>query len=101
MNVGGVHLQLVTFHLKSKKIKGKDNFLKREAVIMSRKTKNIDHELCDYDEAYDRESASNIGWCGKCKIPECPYNKDLNEKRRIDLKTMKRKFPILVKRQRA
>ena len=59
---------------------------------MSRKTKNIDHELCDYDEAYDRESASNIGWCGKCKIPECPYNKDLNEKRRIDLKTMKRKF---------
>lgn len=48
---------------------------------MSRKTKNIDHELCDYDEAYDRESASDIGWCGKCKIPECPYNKDLNEKR--------------------
>lgn len=47
---------------------------------MSRKTKNIDHELCDYDEAYDRESASDIGWCGKCKIPECPYNKDLNEK---------------------
>lgn len=50
---------------------------------MSRKTKNIDHELCDYDEAYDRESASDIGWCGKCKIPECPYNKDLNEKKRM------------------
>lgn len=54
---------------------------------MSRKTKNIDHELCDYDEAYDRESASDIGWCGKCKIPECPYNKDLNEKRRMGWKT--------------
>ena len=53
---------------------------------MSRKTKNIDHELCDYDEAYDRESASDIGWCGKCKIPECPYNKDLNEKRRMGWK---------------
>lgn len=35
---------------------------------MSRKIKNIDHELCDYDEAYDRESASDIGWCGKCKF---------------------------------
>nr|DAJ69787.1 MAG TPA: hypothetical protein [Caudoviricetes sp.] len=45
--------------------------------------KNIDHELCDYDEAYDRESANDIGWCGKCKIPECPYNKDLNEKKRM------------------
>ena len=54
---------------------------------MSRKIKNIDHELCDYDEAYDRESASDIGWCGKCKIPECPYNKDLNEKRRMGWKT--------------
>lgn len=42
---------------------------------MNRKTKNIDHELCDYDEAYDRESASDIGWCGKCKNPECPYIK--------------------------
>lgn len=42
---------------------------------MNRKNKNIDHELCDYDEAYDRESASDIGWCGKCKIPECSYNK--------------------------
>lgn len=50
---------------------------------MSRKIKSIDHELCDYDEAYDRESASDIGWCGKCKIPECPYNKDLNEKKRM------------------
>lgn len=60
---------------------------------MSRKTKNIDHELCDYDKAYDRESASDIGWCGKCKIPECPYNKDLNEKRRMGWKTaMKRRF---------
>lgn len=39
----------------------KDNFLKREVVIMSRKVKNIDHELCDYDEAYDREAASDIG----------------------------------------
>ena len=58
-------------------------YSEREVVIMSRKTKNIDHELCDYDEAYDRESASDIGWCGKCKIPECPYNKDLNEKRRM------------------
>ena len=53
---------------------------------MSRKTKNIDHELCDYDEAYDRESASNIGWCGKCKIPECPYNKDLTKKKTNGLK---------------
>lgn len=45
---------------------------------MRRKTKNIEHELCDYNEAYDRESASDIGWCGKCKIPECPYNKGRN-----------------------
>jgi hypothetical protein len=35
------------------------------------KTKNIDHELCDYDEAYTREAASDIGWCGKCRIKEC------------------------------
>lgn len=53
---------------------------------MSRKIKNIDHELCDYDEAYDREAASDIGWCGECKIPKCPYNKDLNEKRRMGWK---------------
>ena len=67
---------------------------------MSRKTKNIDHELCDYDEAYDRESASDIGWCGKCKIPECPYNKDLNEKRRMGWKTpmKRRKYARIEKR---
>lgn len=53
--------------------------------------KSIDHEVCDYDEAYNRESASDIGWCGKCKIPECPYNKDLNEKKRMGWNnTMKR-----------
>ena len=60
---------------------------------MSRKIKSIDHEVCDYDEAYNRESASDIGWCGKCKIPECPYNKDLNEKKRMGWNnTMKRWF---------
>lgn len=45
--------------------------------------KSMDHELCDYDEAYTREDASDIGWCGKYKVKECPYNKDLNEKRRM------------------
>lgn len=64
----------------------KDNFLKREVVIMNRKIKNIDRELCDYDEAYDRETASDIGWCGECKISKCPYNKDLNEKKRMGWK---------------
>lgn len=54
---------------------------------MSRKIKNIDRELCDYDEAYDREATSDIGWCGECKISKCPYNKDLNEKKRMGWKT--------------
>ena len=61
-------------------------YSEKEVIIMSRKTKNIDTELCDYDEAYDRDSASDIVWCGECKIPECPYNKDLNEKRRMGWK---------------
>lgn len=47
------------------------------------KIKSMDHELCNYDEAYTREDASDIGWCGKCRIKDCPYNKDLNEKRRM------------------
>lgn len=47
------------------------------------KIKSMDHELCDYDEAYTREDASDIGWCGKCRIKDCPYNKDLNGKRRM------------------
>ena len=55
------------------------------------KMKSIDREICDYDEAYDRESASDIGWCGKCKIPECPYNKDLNEKRRMGWKNPRKR----------
>lgn len=58
---------------------------------MSRKTKNIDHELCDYDEAYDRESASDIGWCGECKISKCPYNKNLNEKKRMGWKNPRKR----------
>ena len=53
---------------------------------MNKKIEFIDHEVCDQDETYDRESASDIGWCGKCKIPECPYNKDLNEKKRMGWK---------------
>ena len=47
------------------------------------KTKSINRELCDYDEAYTREAASDIGWCGKCRIKERPYNKDLNKKRKM------------------
>lgn len=47
------------------------------------KIKHMDREFCDYDEGYTREEASDIGWCGKCRIKECPYNKDLNEKRRM------------------
>lgn len=47
------------------------------------KIKSMDHKLCNYDEAYTREDASDIGWCGKCRIKDCPYNKDLNEKRRM------------------
>lgn len=50
------------------------------------KRKSMDYEFCDYDEVYTREEASDIGWCGKCRIKECPYNKDLNEKRRIGWK---------------
>lgn len=48
-----------------------DNYMKR---------KSMDYEFCDYDEAYTREEASDIGWCGKCRNKQCPYNKDLNEK---------------------
>ena len=55
----------------------KDNYMKR---------KSMDYEFCDYDEAYTREEASDIGWCGKCRNKQCPYNKDLNEKRRIGWK---------------
>ena len=47
------------------------------------KIKSIDYKICDYDEAYTRGEASDIGWCKKCKIKECPYNKDLSEKEDI------------------
>lgn len=49
------------------------------------KIKSLDHELCDYDEAYTREDASDIGWCGKCRIKDCLYNKDLNKKKKNGL----------------
>lgn len=31
----------------------------------------------------DPKDANDIGWCGKCRIKECPYNKDLNKKRKM------------------
>lgn len=30
--------------------------------------------ICDYDEAYTRDDAEEIGWCSKCKIENCPKN---------------------------
>lgn len=31
--------------------------------------------LCDYDEAYDRLDAYEIGWCLECMVnPKCPYH---------------------------
>lgn len=31
--------------------------------------------ICDYDEAYSRDDAENIGWCSNCKIKSCVKNK--------------------------
>ena len=53
---------------------------------MEEKHKPMDFELCDYDEGFSRLEASDIGWCGTCKIPDCPYNKNLEEKRRLGFK---------------
>lgn len=53
---------------------------------MEEKHKLMDFELCDYDEGFSRLEASDIGWCGTCKIPDCPYNKNLEEKRRLGFK---------------
>lgn len=35
-------------------------------------------KICDYDEAYTREEASEIGWCSECGCTNCPYNKRKN-----------------------
>ena len=55
----------------------------RNGENMEEKLKPMDFELCDYDEGFSRLEASDIGWCGTCKIPDCPYNKNLEEKRRL------------------
>ena len=32
--------------------------------------------ICDYDEAYERAEAYEIGWCGQCQANQnCPYKK--------------------------
>lgn len=36
--------------------------------------------LCDYDEAYTREDASEIGFCTNCSNYKCPWNFDKNER---------------------
>lgn len=30
--------------------------------------------MCDYDEAYTREDARDIGFCGRCGISGCKYS---------------------------
>lgn len=33
-------------------------------------------DMCDYDEAYSRDDAYEIGWCYKCRANlKCPYIK--------------------------
>lgn len=27
--------------------------------------------ICEYDEAYTKSEAEDIGFCGRCKIPTC------------------------------
>ena len=37
-------------------------------------------KLCDYDEAYHRSDAYEIGWCNKCNCnPKCPYKKKVKK----------------------
>lgn len=41
--------------------------------------------ICEYDEAYSKDEAEDIGFCGKCRIPSCEKNiiknkDDLKEK---------------------
>lgn len=31
--------------------------------------------ICDYDEAYTKQDAEDIGWCSNCKIKSCTKNK--------------------------
>ena len=50
---------------------------------MEEKHKPMDFELCDYDEGFSRLEASDIGWCGTCKIPDWPYNKKFRRKTKI------------------
>ena len=33
-----------------------------------------DDLLCDYDEAYNRFDAYEIGWCLKCGHKQCPFH---------------------------
>lgn len=60
------------------RIKGCDKMFE-----MKEKHKPMDFEICDYDEGFTRLEASDIGWCGRCKISSCPYNQNLNEKIRL------------------
>lgn len=61
---------------------------------MEEKHKPMDFELCDYDEGFSRLEASDIGWCGTCKIPDCPYNKKFRRKTkiRVQIDPMKEAF---------
>ena len=53
--------------------------------------------ICDYDEAYTRADASEIGWCAHCKCNEnCPYYKKAkkekeNKKEKTKWKNKKKK----------
>lgn len=49
------------------------------------RSNNIPHitwvnEICDYDEAYTKVDAYEIGWCHKCKCnPNCVYKKKIKK----------------------
>ena len=39
------------------------------------------NEICDYDEAYDKVDADEIGWCRTgCGCTQCKYHPDYNRK---------------------
>ena len=37
--------------------------------------------ICDYDEAYTRADAFEIGWCANCNHTDCPYCKNTKKKK--------------------
>lgn len=35
--------------------------------------------ICEYDEAYTKSGAEDIGFCGRCRIPTCENSMVLNK----------------------